>query len=166
MKHILILFLFTLSLSANAQLTSVVSESHQPLSAVQKDSLIALLMRNNSQDYFVVPNIPAKKIAKARTYCEIDSTEEIYALIDLTVSGKANNCLLICNTGIYIHNGGSSTHPGRYFISYSQLRSAFISHGDYLEVNIGPTSADISGSGVKEIFLIALLEQIKFIVSG
>ena len=103
------------------------NETHSQLSKAQKDSLFLILQKYNAASYFVAPNISAEKLQNAKESCEVVKEDEILALIDMTVSGKAKHCILISSSGVYIHNGKMTTHPGRYFLSYSVLRQANIS---------------------------------------
>ena len=136
-------------------------EVHTQISDDQKDSIFKVLHQHYSADLFVVPNIPKSKLKNAGKSCQITRSEQIYALINATVFGNAKNCLLLGSTGIYIHNDWACSHPGRYFISYSELKNSQISVGGKFEVNIGNASFDISGSFIKSRTLVSLLDDIK-----
>jgi hypothetical protein len=131
------------------------------LTAEQKRSLYLLLQKYNSSGYYISPNIPSNKLSTALQTCEVPSDEEILALVDATVSGKAKNCLLIGTQGIYVHNGWEGNTPGRYFISYDLLVDLPVTRKGAFEISIGSVCFDMSGSSVRKDYLITILEDIK-----
>lgn len=161
MKTIIFLLALFSIFTARAQQNISLYEVHTPIGFEQKDSLLRVLHKHNSPDFYVVPNIQKSKLKNAKKTCLVPMGEDIFALINMNVSGKAKNCILIGSSGIYIHNGWTSQHPGRYFISYSELRESKIAPAGFLEVNIGTTSIDISGSMIKARALMDLLLEIK-----
>lgn len=143
--------------SAEAQMT----EDHVRLDSSNTARLLSILITYNSADYYVAPNIPPTKLAHALVSCEVNEKETVYALINLTVSGKSKDCLLIASSGIYFHNSWTGTQPGRFFISWELLKSCNIDSKEKFEVVIGPTSVDISGCAMDKKVFMGLLQELK-----
>lgn len=62
---------------------------------------------------YVSPNIPAKKLSNATAKAQVPPDETILGLIDCTVFGSANDCLLFGSRGFFYYNmGGSNPNPG------------------------------------------------------
>lgn len=66
--------------------------------------LIAELRKFHSSDYFILNEIPAKKLDAAYSNYNLDSNEKVLALIDATVFGSAKNGMAICLSGLYWNN--------------------------------------------------------------
>jgi len=136
-------------------------EHHDNISTGQERSLYVLLQKYSSAGYYVSPNVPSNKLNTASQSCEVPAGEEIYALVDATVSGKAKNCLLIGSSGIYVHNGWEGNSPGRYFIPYDLLIDMPVERKGAFEISIGSVCFDMSGSSVRKDYMITILQDIK-----
>ena len=66
--------------------------------------LAALVAVGKHDDLFVLPNIPAAKLANARRTCKVPADDEVLGLLDLTVFGSASDALLLGRQALYYHN--------------------------------------------------------------
>lgn len=70
--------------------------------------------------FYVVPNIPAQKLANARVSCSL-ANEEVLALIDATLFGSAKNGMLITAKGVHFHNDWSAHTSGTFTLRYEDM---------------------------------------------
>ena len=66
--------------------------------------LAALAEVGKHDDLFVLPDIPAAKLANARRTCKVPDDDEVLGLVDLTVFGSASDALLLGRKALYYHN--------------------------------------------------------------
>ena len=66
--------------------------------------LAALAEVGKHDDLFVLPDIPAAKLANARRTCKVPADDEVLGLVDLTVFGSASDALLLGRKALYYHN--------------------------------------------------------------
>jgi hypothetical protein len=141
--------------------TIPVNEVHEKLSQKQQDSVMAVLLRYYSDDYYVAPQIPVGKIDSASGYFKLDLDEQVLGLLDCTAKSTMKYGIIFGVSGIYVNNDEYSDHPGRYFISYASLKNMPVTSGGFLEVRIGTTSVNVSGAGMKKKTVVQLLNEIK-----
>lgn len=68
----------------------------------------------------VAPDIPRKKMLAAWRFCGVSSSVPIVGLIDLTVFGSAEKCLMISPSGIHFSNGRKG-RPPRGKVTFEEL---------------------------------------------
>ena len=79
--------------------------------------------------FFVLPDIPQRRLKNAREVCAVPPGERILALFDLTFWGTARKCLVVGRDGIYFYCG-ANTHPdGPLSIPYDLFAKLAISNG-------------------------------------
>jgi hypothetical protein len=111
-------------------------------------------------DLFVDPAIPPDKLANARASCMVPDDEQIFGLIDATVSGTAEDAMLFGAGGIYYHNGWAGTPEGPGKLPYYRFpMTQFASHG--FDVSVGENcNFDASGSDAEAGEIVDLLSRI------
>jgi len=77
-----------------------------------------LRQKGSASAYFIDP-IPEKKAYNARESLHVPHTEDIYALIDLTVFGSAKHAMVVTGSGLYWKDDNDK-YP--FFIAWSKLR--------------------------------------------
>jgi hypothetical protein len=111
-------------------------------------------------DLFVDPTIPPDKLTNARASCMVPDGEQVFGLIDATVSGTAENAMLFGAKGIYYHNGWAGTPEGPGTLPYYRFpMTQFASHG--FDVSVGDNcNFDASGSDAEAGAIVDLLSRI------
>jgi tRNA A-37 threonylcarbamoyl transferase component Bud32 len=79
--------------------------------------------------FFVLPKIPNRQLAKARTICLVPAHERILGLIDLTKWRNGSKSLLFTADGLYFFCGPKVHFDGPVKLSYSQLQKFTIVNG-------------------------------------
>ncbi|HEY6160104.1 MAG TPA: hypothetical protein VI112_02745 [Bacteroidia bacterium] len=141
--------------------TIPINEVHEKLPQKQQDSVMAVLQRYYSDDYYVTPQIPNGKVDSASGYFRLYLDEQVLGLLDCTAKSCMKYGIIFGTSGIYVNNDEYSDHPGRYFIPYSSLKNMPVTSGGFLEVRIGTTSVNVSGAGMRKKTVIQLLNEIK-----
>ncbi len=140
-------------------------ESHVHINAKQKTALKQILHRHITEGFYIAPNIPPSKLANARRACFTPPDEEVFALVDSTVFGSAENSLLIGSSGVFFRNDWAGRSPGRHFLSYAEFQDAvFIKNNSY-EVSIDGLNFDVSGSPMSKEAVINLLLSVQKVIT-
>ncbi len=121
--------------------------------------------RGLCKDIHLAPDIPTRKLRAAREACRLPPYVTVHALVDATVFGSGKNALLICDTGVYMHNNypvGSldrTLAPGAYAVPFVDFAAVtFEGFGEH-DTMIGPSAGfHDAGSTVIQEEVIALLE--------
>ena len=108
---------------------------------------------------YVGEAIPANKLANARRKCEIGDDVPIYALIDFTVMGNANDAMLITPDGLIQHHS-SSDQPQPQHIPFNVLIDGPVQKEGWWQVRSGPARLTVSGGPDRDT-LIEILEAIR-----
>ena len=117
------------------------------------DTLTTALSEHKGGSVFVRPKIPDKKLGNVRTESEIPSTEEVLAIVDLTVMGSAKDHWAFTGSALYYKYSAD-----RHVVPYDDLRSLDVSR-EGATVSIGEMTLIPGGPGSKRIF--ALVEAVK-----
>jgi hypothetical protein len=125
-------------------------------------SLINHLQQFVDKDGFFFKPVPGNKEAGARKTCKLTPETEILALVDATVFGSAEECLIFTEAGVHFHNSWSGKLPGTFFVDYQDLKNREISKDGWHELTIGDgLSFDMSGSSVPRDELLHILEGVQ-----
>jgi len=120
-------------------------------------------MNLHSDGLFWEPAIPAKKLNNARKSYGIPSDEQVFALVDATIFGSADNGLALCRGGIYLHNDWTAWRPGSFFVPWTNVGGEEVmppgKRTNEFHVGNG-VFCDLSGSRVTTEFLECLVEQV------
>lgn len=156
----LLLVLSSKSAFAQSKKEMVLSiEKHTNISEEKRLELIAYFNSLSNPDYYVFPEIPSRKLRKARKRAYIDKMD-VLLLIDTQLFGPSKNFILVGKSGIYFKNGWAADHPGRHFIPFEEFKTREIKiTGD--EIGIGDLSVDVSGSYAELEFIITLLKNLQ-----
>lgn len=103
--------------------------------------------------------IPANKLTNARRKCEIGDDVPVYALIDFTVMGNANDAMLVTPDGLILHHS-SSNEPQPQHIPCNVLVDGPIQKEGWWQIKIGPARLAVSGGPDRET-VIEFLEAIR-----
>jgi len=121
--------------------------------------------RGLCKDIHLAPDIPTGKLRAAREACRLAPYVSVHILVDATVFGSGKNALLICDTGVYMHNNypvGSldrTLAPGAYAVPFVDFADATFEGDGEHDTMIGPKAGfHDSGSTVIQEEVIALLE--------
>jgi hypothetical protein len=121
--------------------------------------------RGLCKDIHVAPDIPTRKLRAARESCRLPPYVAVHILVDATVFGSGKNALLICDTGVYMHNNypvGSldrTLAPGAYAVPFADFADATFEGDGEHDTMIGDSAGfHDSGSTVIQEEVIALLE--------
>jgi hypothetical protein len=134
-------------------------EKHTNISDEKRLELLSFFKSRASSDYYVFPEIPARKLRKANKRAYIDKMD-VLVLLDAQLLGPAKNFLLIGKSGIYIKNGFFSLNPGRHYIPFDEFKTMEIKiKGD--EIGIGNLTLDPLGSYAELEFIVTLLKDLQ-----
>lgn len=134
-------------------------EKHNNISDEKRLELISFFQSRSSSDYYVFPEIPLRKLRKARKRAYIDKMD-VLLLIDTQLFGPAKNFILIGKSGVYFKNGWISEYAGRHFIPFEEFKSKEIKlKGD--DIAVGDLSIDVSGSYSELEFIMTLLKDLQ-----
>ncbi len=110
--------------------------------------------------FYFAPDIPPAKLKKARQSCEVAENDETIALIDCTLFGSANDCVMFCESGIY----GRNLRQSVSFIPYHALPGAAIieSVDDMHCIWVGEKGLlNLKGSDVPRTEMLDLLNRLQ-----
>lgn len=134
-------------------------EKHINVSEEKRLELISYFNSLSNPDYYVFPEIPSRKLRKAKKRAYIDKMD-VLLLIDTQLFGPSKNFILVGKSGVYFKNGWSAYHPGRHFIPFEEFKTKEIKiTGD--EIGIGDLSVDVSGSYAELEFILSLLKSLQ-----
>jgi hypothetical protein len=134
-------------------------EKHINISDEKRLELLAFFQSRSTPDYYVFPNIPNRKLKKARKRAYIDKMD-VLLLIDTQLFGPSKNFILVGKSGVYFKNGWMAYKPGRHFIPFDEFKNKEIKiTGD--EIGIGDLSIDITGSFSELEFIMTLLKDLQ-----
>jgi hypothetical protein len=117
---------------------------------------------------FVEPEIPAKKLANARTSCRVPESERVLALVDCTAMGSAKHAVLFCEGGVYYHNAWmSARHAGPGHVGYAELSRLPVTAAEAHEIGLGPDrSLELSGCRLRPAQVAHLIRVVQAAVEG
>jgi hypothetical protein len=136
-------------------------ESHEQLRPEQAKALHLTLRRHSTRGLYISPDIPPGKLANARQVCVTPPEEQVFALVDSTVLGGAEKCLLVGSTGVFFRNDWAGISPGRHFLSYPEFQTAAIGKNGFYEVSIGGINFNNAGCPMTKDAVINLLQDIQ-----
>ena len=130
------------------------------------DDLLNVLMGFVSSDYWVLDNIPEKKLQNVRRY-PVDPTDEILAVIDTTVFGSAKCGMAFGLKGLYWKNDWE-TKTNRNFVAWGELcKSSKKIRGLKDNMSLLPGGVfNLSGSSVRAHDLTKLIQECIAAISG
>jgi len=137
------------------------SESHENIGPEQRAAVLKALRLDANRDFYVIPNIPPKKLTNARQSCAVGEDDEVLALVDTTGLGSAKSCLLVATSGIYVNNDLIAESPGRSFVPYSGFVDARLKRSQRNEVSIGGVSFNMAWSSMPKDELIKMLSDVQ-----
>jgi len=105
-------------------------ESSTPFVVELIDTLKHYRYKNKKgwKNLYILDSLPARVIKNAVSKCRLPEKEreKIPGIIDLTVLGTGNNCLVFGQEAIYCHNSRLSHKPGNWKIAYKDIKNASI----------------------------------------
>ena len=127
------------------------------------ERILTLLRSNVPQNgLFAEPDIPPEKLANARARCGVPPFERILGMIDCTVFGSAENCLLFGTRRIYYHNDLGGQNPGPGSIPYEEFpaRPFVLGQGSDIDLCFGQ-SLNVAVCPVPAERVLGILEGIR-----
>jgi hypothetical protein len=126
--------------------------------ALRRDLL--QILQAPSKSVYMAGSIPGQKETYARRSTLAPRSETLLALIDATITGTAEDCILFTERGIYYHTDLYS--PARGFIRYEDFPSREFRKTGVLQISLGDHQPfDTSGLDLGFVGLVSILQQIQ-----
>src|SRR5258708_3003652 len=137
-KQLLLIFFILINHTIYSQSREEIlaSEKHISISNEQKSDLLEMLKSRASDDYYVFPEIPRRKLRKACKRLMVQKNE-VLLFIDAQLFGSGKISLIVGTTGIYFRNDWTAEQPGRHFIPFETFKTMKISKSIHGEIGIG-----------------------------
>ena len=144
-------------------LSAETSFEHGKMNTTQKDKVLVLLKSRQGRNFYVVPNIPPKKMANIAELISIPPDHEPLAVLDTTLLGSSKYFLLITTGGIYFRNSPSNNNSGGYFLSVTNFQRVTFEMASWWDggIFIGGTHFDIGSNRISRKNLVIILEAIR-----